>query len=423
MKKFIKILKSSLRWIIPTIIIVLLSLYFIQKRKEARNRADKTVEFKTDESKFINPVIVEARPAFVGDLIIRVSASGVARPWSEVTIIPRVSGRIVELPVQEGSEVKEGEMIFKIDDSRYRLDLEEAENNLKKAQASFVEKLFSGGTLSLMPSDTDSNRSDPVYLEKMRQSYENAMALKEAGKISEKEFSKFKIWYDVTKDFVAQSRIDRFSIRSGLDDAVISLRRARFNLLNTEIRAPFSGILGDQQVFLGQYVNSGRECFKLVDLSKIRIEANVLESEIGSIMVGREATAEFLAFPGDTFRGEVISINPIIDQEKRMCRVTICIDNPGYRIKSGMSADVKIVAKIYKERFLVPKEAVVLRDQREVVFIVRDGKAKWSYVTTGLENEMYKEVLSSKFNLKPGELVVTKGNYTLAHDAPVKVRK
>ena len=64
-------------------------------------------------------------------------------------------------------------------------------------------------------------------------------------------------------------------------------------------------------------------------------------------------------------------------------------------------------AQIFKDRLLVPKDAILIRDQRKLLFIVRDGLAKWCYVETGLENEKYVEILSSTFDLKPGELVIT----------------
>ncbi|MFQ5637297.1 MAG: hypothetical protein ACE5IR_04810 [bacterium] len=69
---------------------------------------------------------------------------------------------------------------------------------------------------------------------------------------------------------------------------------------------------------------------------------------------------------------------------------------------------------------MVPKEAILICDQRKLVFIVRDGLAKWCYVETGLENEKYVEILDSTFGLKLGERVITSEHYTLVHDARVR---
>ena len=97
------------------------------------------------------------------------------------------------------------------------------------------------------------------------------------------------------------------------------------------------------------------------------------------------------------------------------------IPNPGALLKSGMFATVRIAVNRYPNRLLVPRAAVVERDRRQLVFIVRDGKAFWCYVETGLENDDYVEVVSSAFDLKPGEPVIVDGHFALAHNAPVEV--
>ena len=156
------------------------------------------------------------------------------------------------------------------------------------------------------------------------------------------------------------------------------------------------------------------------------MNVGVLESEIQHLKFGSRAKVEFPAFPGETFSGKVIAINPIIDPENKTCLVTVEIPNPGYRFKAGMFAYVKIDAQTYHDCLLVPRTAVLTRDHRTLVFIVRnneEGKnvAVWCYVDTGKENEDYIEITGSAMGLKEGELVITSGHYTLAHDAEVRV--
>ncbi len=133
------------------------------------------------------------------------------------------------------------------------------------------------------------------------------------------------------------------------------------------------------------------------------------------------AEVTFPAYPGETFHGRVVHINPMVDPETKTTKVTVRLENPDKRILPGMFAYAKLEAQIFKDRFLVPKEAILVRDQRKLVFIIRDGLAKWCYVETGLENEEFAEILDSTFGLKPGEMVITSGHYTLVHDARVTV--
>ena len=186
----------------------------------------------------------------------------------------------------------------------------------------------------------------------MKKEYQEAKALFEEGKIDQRAFEEVESWYISAKSFADRKREANVANRSGLTKALISQRRAQLDFSYTLITAPFSGVLGDQDVFLGQQVSPGKECFKLVDLSKLRVEANTLESEIGDIRVGRKATVRFAAFPGENFPGKIAAINPIVDSESKTCRVTVEINNPKLKIKSGMFAFVdRLRAAIDEGRF------------------------------------------------------------------------
>lgn len=89
-------------------------------------------------------------------------------------------------------------------------------------------------------------------------------------------------------------------------------------------------------------------------------------------------------------------------------------------IKPGMHAEVEIAADIYKNRLVIPREAILVRGGRKLAFVVQGELAKWRYIKTGLENEKYAEVLEG---IKEGELVITEGHFTLAHDARVRIVK
>jgi multidrug efflux pump subunit AcrA (membrane-fusion protein) len=100
--------------------------------------------------------------------------------------------------------------------------------------------------------------------------------------------------------------------------------------------------------------------------------------------------------------------------------VHIAVENPQEEIKPGMHAEVEIAADIYKDRLLVPQEAVLVRGGRKLVFAVEEGLAKWRYIEVGLENKDYAEVLDG---VKEGEMVIVEGHFTLAHDARVQVNQ
>ena len=214
--------------------------------------------------------------------------------------------------------------------------------------------------------------------------------------------------------------------KTGFSSAINAYEIAKLNLSRLTITAPFSGIIGDLNIQTGQYVSPGSECCKIVDLSRVRINVGVLESEIQHLKTGRAASIELPAYPGEKFEGKIVTINPIIDPENKTFRVSVELANPGYKITAGMFAYVKLNAQIYHNKLLVPRTSILTRDQRTLLFVIRKNEegtelAKWNYVQTGLENDDYVEIVKSDFGLEAGEQVITAGHYTLAHDAEVRV--
>lgn len=420
--------KQSMRIVVVSLVIILLACLliavFIPKMKSTRslasgeNASDATAEMPNAE---VTPVMVEAKPSFRGDLIIRVAASGQTEAIQQIAISAKINGEIVELPIFEGKSVQRGDLLFKLDDREHQLALSDARQKLLKARSEFDIQKLDRKMLNQMADSSVVTRSELLEQEwkKARQQYLN-------GEIDEASYQK--IWLDYQSDQILRGarHEEMVASRTGFSSALIDYERAQLNLLRCEVRAPFSGQVGDLDVRSGQYISAGKECCKLVDLSRIRIHVGVLESEIQHLAVGRKAIIELPAFPGEKFEGHVITINPIIDPDHKTCRVTIEMPNSNRRIKAGMFAYAKIDAQIYHDRLLVPREAILTRDQRTLIFIVQKNEegrllAKWNYVDTGLENEEYVEILNTNFPFQAGELVITAGHYTLAHDAEVKL--
>jgi RND family efflux transporter MFP subunit len=248
--------------------------------------------------------------------------------------------------------------------------------------------------------------------------YEEAVQQYQKGLISKEEFDKRSRLYERALIESGEKKDEVIAAMKGLTQAEISVKKAQLELEKTKIRAPFSGIITDIQVSPGEHVSAGRELFTLVNISKIQVQAQVLESEIGKMQVGREVDLKFSAYPGKIFRGKVSAISPIVNAEFKTCKVFIDVENPEEELKPGMHAEVEIAAEIHRNKLLVPQDAILTRSQRKLLFVVEDGLAKWRYVEIGLENEEYAEILDG---VQAGEPVIIEGHFTLAHDAHVKI--
>jgi membrane fusion protein, multidrug efflux system len=230
--------------------------------------------------------------------------------------------------------------------------------------------------------------------------------------------------FDHTLDPDVRTERERAArIRSGLDEAELALRKARLDLERTRVRAPFAGRIASLNAVPGQLVRQGDELMTLVDLDPIRVHVQVLEGELAHLTPGARARVTFSAFPDQGFGGTVETINPIVEEQTRTARVTVLVPNRGGLVLPGMYARVEVEAQRVPDRILVPRSAILERDRRTMLFVYEDGRAKWRYVTTGLENEHYVEVREHPDTdiVHPGEVVLTAGHFTLTHDAAVRL--
>jgi RND family efflux transporter MFP subunit len=311
----------------------------------------------------LTPLPVAGVQVHPSDFVLTVRGTGRAEAWRRAELAPRVGESIRLIAVREGQFVKAGETLIELDHRPFEMSLKEAEANLVKAQLEFEAQLF------------DDDGADE---EKRR----------------------------------------RIAHRTGLTEAQQRLARAQLDLDGACIKAPFDGYIASIGGAVGERAQADRPLITLLDNHRIKIPAEVLESDFGSLTPGVEAVLRLPALPGEDFTGTVSALSPQVDPERGTGIVYIELPNPGGRIKPGMYAEVDIEAHSLPDRLSVPRPAVIERDRRLLVFVARGGRAEWSYVKTGLETDERIEVLSG---VAPGDTVLVDGHLTLAHGAPVKV--
>ena len=309
-------------------------------------------------------------------LVISVNATGQAAAWQQIPLSVEVAGRIARLPYRENDPVTAGSVLLSLDTTEFAFNLASANTRLKQAQANYRAEIL-----------TDYRITDPA----LRASRDTAARMK-----------------------------------SGLAEAEIQLQRAQMDYERVRLRAPFTGRVANIKAVPGQRVAPGAEVLTIIDIDPIKVEVQVLESQIGFLARGRKAQITFAAFPDEVFNGQIETTNPIVDQTTRMARVTVTIPNPRGRILPGMYARVKLDATRLADRILVPRTAILQRG-RDLVMVYRPegdhGVAEWRYVTIGQGNDDFVEIVDNPDTkmVAPGEIVLTNGHYTIAHDAPVKL--
>jgi membrane fusion protein (multidrug efflux system) len=128
--------------------------------------------------------------------------------------------------------------------------------------------------------------------------------------------------------------------------------------------------------------------------------------------------------PDHPVTGRIAAVLPMVDSATRAGRAIIRAGGGGV-LRPGMYADVRLEATRLSDRIIVPARAVIERDGRPLVFVVKEGRAQWVYINPGRSNGQDTEVLadsaSGQIPVKPGDLVLVEGHLTLTHDAPVRV--
>ncbi len=282
------------------------------------------------------PVRIQTLPR--QDLILWIPCSGLARPAREAEIIAQVGGRLDSLSAFNGKFVRKGELLARLDDATYRLALREAENNLLSSRIEY-------NIIKAAPTTVVNNRPDRLQkqLDSLRSVYQQAEQAYKNGEMGEEPFRRIRRNYESLLTYRDFDRDDVVANKCGLNRALVEYERAKLNLSYCELRAPFNGFVADcELVSGGSYIQPGYKCMKIVDLSVMNILTEVTESQIGKIRIGHAAEVRFVAYPENVLRGRVTQINPYIDLEKRIGKVTVEVANPGQRIKPGMFANVRI---------------------------------------------------------------------------------
>lgn len=202
-------------------------------------------------------------------------------------------------------------------------------------------------------------------------------------------------------------------LSSGLKDARINLREAEINLQKTIVKAPISGRVAELEGKQGNAVSAGQTLCVIYAPNQLVLTAKILESDYGRIKLGLKADIFPLAFKDRVFQATLVEINPKVD-ENGMVEVKLQLDETD-GLLPGMNANAVIRAP-QSENVLVPREAVVMKSGRPVVFSYVDGIAKWNYVETGLDNGVDLEITSG---ISDGAEVIITNNIQLANDAQI----
>lgn len=359
--KSISIMKIRKKVKIPWLLLCLLFLFSCKS-----NEQDMETQAKKQHLKEKNPVdtMVLSEGTFEKELV----SNGRLEALQKAKLRFKVSGELDKILVSNGQKVKKGQLLAKLDEFTLKNDLNKAQNQLEKARVNFKDVLIGQG---YNPENTE----------------------------------------DVPDDFLRIA-----TVKSGLADARTDIKEARQRLKSASIFAPFPGVVANIEKKEFDKIGSGENFCTLINNLRYHVNFSILESELDEITLNKSMIAKPLA--GGTFHGKIDQINPVVD-ENGLVTVKGLVKNTNGKLLEGMNTKVLIKTKV-PEQLIIPKTAMVLRQNKEVVFTVKqDSIAIWNYVTTGLENSKSYTITKG---LNPGDTVIVSGNINLAHESTVDVQ-
>ncbi len=392
---------------------------------------------------FQEPDIPEGSPKYdfrtaevqKGPLLVRISATGVVEPNSQVEIKSKASGRVLKFAFEEGDFIKKGTLLLQLDKSdelrsvaRAEADLQSAVANFNKAESSLILQKTKYETElreaeSQVEAETANLKDAGDKLKRQEDLFQKQVAAQETLDSAQTTFI-------VAHETLEQVRAQLVRAKNGVHDialkeqeielakaevarAEIALAEAREKLEETEIFAPVSGVLTEKLVEEGQIISSGisnvsggTSLAKVADLVRMFITADVDETDIGSVKTGQEVAVATDAFPGKNFTGKVKRIAPQgkVENSITIFKVKIEIVGSGKDIlKPMMSANVDIITNEKRDVLFLPREAVWVEENKRYAAIFEDEEPKKALVTIGIRNLTHVEIQAG---LDKGQTVI-----------------
>ena len=330
------------------------------------------------------------------------NATGYVVAQRKAAISSKATGRLEWLGVAEGSRVKRGDVIARIDSRDVEAQAQSARANVGAARAT-VEQ----ARVEQRNADVELKRNQDL----------------------------------VTRGFISQSALDTARARAdraaaGVASAQAALAAAEANARNaevavdyTQIRAPFDGVILSKSANVGDLVtpfssatDSKGAVVSMADMSTLEVEADVSEASLAKVHVGQPAEIVLDALPDTRFRGHISRMVPTVDRAKATVMTKVSFDDIDPRVLPEMSAKVSLLSQEVtpaeqKPLLAVNRDAIVERDGRAVVLVVRDGRATVVPVTLGAK---VGDMTAIAGDLKSGDKVVLKPPASLANGALVK---
>lgn len=317
-------------------------------------------------------VLVETGKVVKGNISSISTVNGKIAADMEVSIIPKMGGKVSEANFQVGDRVHKGDVLVRFESTELQAQLEQARAGLAMSKANY--------------------ENAKANLERMK-------SLFDQGAVSQQQLE------------AAQTAVATGST----DSAAAAVQLMEAQLANTVIKSPVGGIVASRTVEVGEMAGQ-MPVMTIVDIEKVKVETDVTESAVNKLKVGQKVDVLVSAVGEKPFVGTIDTISPAADSLSNTFPLAIRIENSEHKLKPGMFAEIKLALETKNGVLVLPKQAVIDSGDKKYAYVVENNKAMQKDITTGVEDDLRFEVLSG---LKEGELIVLTGQNKLQNETLV----
>lgn len=347
------------------------------------------------------------------DRYLRVTGSLLADEQAEVST--EAAGRVVETPVERGARVAQGAVLVRISAAETSAQLQEAEANAAQIEA----RLGLAGGQPFDPKRVPDVMNAQASVDWAEAEFGRIGSLLEQKVVSRSEYDQRKTQVEAARQqYRMAHNVAEQSYRS-LEAARARVALARKALADTSVRAPFSGLVAERLVSIGDYVTRGTRVATVVRVDPMRIELTVPEQSVSLVKVGQPVRIAVDAYPGESFTAKIRYVSPSLRADQRALTVEAIAPNADGRLKPGLFATASIQQPPSAPALLVPAAAVETVSGTSRVYVVKGEKVEEHIVTTG---EAVGQQLEITSGLAPGDIVAADPKGRLVDGAAVRAR-
>lgn len=355
------------------------------------------------------PVVVS--PVVRGQAVEAVYATGSVEAADRVVVKAKTSGSIAELFAREGSKVKKGDLLARIDNPTASFDLERGRTDSNAASAQAGKEAPQLAALAAQGRAVEAElKQAKLELERSRKLVERGSAPASESERAQARVDQLQGTLDANR---AQQRALRIDLSANAKRQASQVKSLTARVADTEVRAPLDGVVLGKSVELGEVVSVNQPLFRVADTRVLVLEVNVDEADIARVSDGQtgkpksEAAISLYAFAKTVFRGEVTEVLPDADRQRRAFVAKIRFSAPPAELRSGMTAEVNIVTARHDAVLLAPSSA----ESEGSVWVLANGRVERRAIQVGIRDLLRLEVVSG---LAEGESVVIEGRDKLA---------